>query len=78
MKQFPISLEFFGSAAMWTRPDTGGTTVSSPYPTNATSKGVFETIVRLKMAKVVPTEVEIDAPRVFRTYTTIWVRSVLA
>ena len=40
---------------MWTRPDTGDAPVSYAAPTFAAVKGIFESIVWLKSAEVVPT-----------------------
>ena len=56
--------------AMWTRPDTGDAPVSYPAPSFGAVKGIFESIVWLKSAEVVPTRVEIFAPLVFHTYST--------
>jgi len=69
-RQYPIALEISGPTAMWTRPDTGDAPVSYPAPTFSAVKGVFESIVWLKNAEVVPTKVEICAPLVFHTYST--------
>lgn len=66
---YPIHLEIFGPTAMWTRPDTGDAPVSYPAPTFAAAKGIFESIVWLKSAEVIPTRVEICAPLVYH-YTT--------
>ena len=63
MKTYSISLEISGPTAMWTRPDTGDAPVSYPAPTYAAVKGIFESIVWLKSAEVVPTRVEICLPK---------------
>jgi CRISPR-associated protein Cas5d len=63
-----LCLELSGPMAMWTRPDTGDAPVSYPAPTPAAVKGIFESIVWLKSAEVVPTRVEICAPLVFHSY----------
>ena len=55
---------------MSTRPDTGDAPVSDPAPTLGAVKGIFESIVWLKSAEVVPTRVEICGPLVFHTYST--------
>jgi CRISPR-associated protein Cas5d len=55
---------------MWTRPDTGDAPVSYPAPTYSAAKGIFESIVWLKNAEVVPTKAEICSPLVFHTYST--------
>lgn len=70
MKRYPIACEISGPTAMWTRPDTGDAPVSYPAPSFAAVKGIFESIVWLKSAEVVPTRVEICAPLVFHTYST--------
>lgn len=70
MKKYEVSLEISGPTAMWTRPDTGDAPVSYPAPTYGAVKGIFESIVWLKSAEVVPTRVEICAPLVYHTYTT--------
>jgi CRISPR-associated protein Cas5d len=70
MKTYLIQLEVSGPTAMWTRPDTGDAPVSYPAPTFAAVKGIFESILWLKSAEVVPTRVEICAPLVFHTYST--------
>ena len=70
MKQYSVACEFSGATAMWTRPDTGDAPVSYPAPSFGAVKGIFESIVWLKSAEVVPTRVEICAPLVFHTYST--------
>lgn len=70
MKTYSISLEISGPSAMWTRPDTGDAPVSYPAPSYGAVKAIFESIVWLKSAEVVPTRVEICAPLVFHTYST--------
>src|SRR5712692_8799754 len=70
MKSYQVSFEISGPTAMWTRPDTGHAPVSYPAPTYAAAKGLFESIVWLKSAEVMPTRVEICAPLVFHTYST--------
>ena len=70
MKSYEIACEVSGATAMWTRPDTGDTPVSYPAPTLGAVKGLFESIVWLKSAEVVPKRVEICSPLVFHTYTT--------
>jgi len=55
---------------MWTRPDTGDAPVSYPAPTYSAVKGIFESILMLKNAEVVPTRIEICSPVMYHTYTT--------
>ena len=70
MKRYSISLEIAGPTAMWTRPDTGDAPTSYPAPTYSAVKGVFESVLWLKSAEVVPTVVELCAPVVYHAYTT--------
>jgi len=70
MKRYGISFEIAGPAAMWTRPDTGDAPVSYPAPTFSTAKGIFESILWLKSAEVIPQRIEICAPLVYHTYGT--------
>jgi CRISPR-associated protein Cas5d len=70
IKTYSIACEISGPTAMWTRPDTGDAPVSYLAPTYSAVKGIFESIVWLKSAEVVPTRVEICAPLVFHTYST--------
>ena len=70
MKQYSVACELSGATAMWTRPDTGDAPVSYPAPSFGAVKGIFESIVWLKSAEVVPTCVEICAPLVFHTCST--------
>ena len=70
MKTYPIQMEVSGSTAMWTRPDTGDSPVSYPMPTFSAAKGLFEAVVRLETAEIVPTVVEICSPLVYHNYAT--------
>lgn len=56
MKKYEISCEISGPTAMWTRPDTGDVPVSYPVPTYAAVKGIFESIVWLKSAELIRTQ----------------------
>lgn len=67
---YEIEFEISGPTAMWTRPDTGDAPVSYPAPTYSAAKGLFESIVWLKSAEVVPLRVEICSPLIFHTYST--------
>jgi CRISPR-associated protein Cas5d len=69
-KVYEVQFEIAGTAAMFTRPDTGATPVSYPAPTYSAAKGIFESIVRLKSAYIKPTKVEICAPIHYHRYTT--------
>lgn len=55
---------------MWTRPDTGDSPVSYPIPTFSAAKGIFESVVRLGNAEIVPTKAEICSPIVYHNYAT--------
>lgn len=69
-KNYQVQMELQGPTAMWTRPDTGSALVSGPIPTFSASKGLFESIARLKSAYIRPTRVEICAPLKTYRYTT--------
>jgi CRISPR-associated protein Cas5d len=70
MSKYQVSLEIAGPTALWTRPDTGDAPASYPAPTRSAVKGVFESILWLPTAVLVPTRVEICAPIIYHTYTT--------
>jgi CRISPR-associated protein Cas5d len=70
MEIYSVLLEISGPSAMWTRPDTGDAPISYPAPTFAAVKGIFESILWLKQAEVVPKRVDICRPIVFHGYTT--------
>ncbi len=67
---YDVQLEIAGPAAMFTRPDTGGSFVSYPAPTCSAAKGIFESIARLKTAYIRPTKAEICRPIQFHRYAT--------
>lgn len=60
-KAYEVSLEIAGPAAMFARPDTGGTPTSYPVPTWSAAKGLFESIAFLAdgAAWICPTKVEV-------------------
>ena len=70
MNFFTISLEIAGPAAMWTRPDSGDSPTSYPAPTFQAVKQIFESILWLRSAEVIPWRVEICLPIVFHRYYT--------
>ncbi len=68
--KYGVSMEIAGPAAMFTRPDTGGSFVSYPAPTYSAAKGIFESTARLKSAYIRPTKVEICRPVQYHRYAT--------
>jgi CRISPR-associated protein Cas5d len=70
MSRYELSLEVSGPTALWTRPDSGDTPTSYPAPTRSAVKGIFESVLWLQTAEVVPIRVEICAPIIYHTYTT--------
>lgn len=64
MQKYQIAFEVAGPAAMFSRPDTGGTPTSYPVPTWSAAKGIFESIAFLAdgAAWVCPTRVEVCRP----------------
>lgn len=69
-KTYEVKFEIAGTAAMFTRPDTGATPISYPAPTYSAAKGMFESIARIKSAYIAPTKVEICSPIQYHQYTT--------
>jgi CRISPR-associated protein Cas5d len=63
-------MEIAGAAAMFTRPDSGGSFVSYPAPTFSAVKGIFESIARLKSAYIRPVRADICRPVRFHKYAT--------
>jgi CRISPR-associated protein Cas5d len=61
MNQYEVALEVAGPAAMFARPDTGGTPTSYPAPTWSAAKGLFESIAFLAdgAAWICPAKVEV-------------------
>jgi len=69
-KNYPVSFEISGPAAMFTRPDTGSSPVSYPAPTQSALKSIFECVAFSKNAYFEPKRVEICSPVVFHKYST--------
>lgn len=69
-KVYPVSFEVEGSAAMFTRPDTGSSPVSYPAPTKSALKSIFECVALSKNAYFEPQRVEICSPVMFHKYST--------
>lgn len=61
MSEYKVAFEVSGPAAMFARPDTGGTPTSYPVPTWSAAKGLLESIAFLAdgSAWICPTKVEI-------------------
>jgi CRISPR-associated protein Cas5d len=70
MDPYSVSLEVSGKTAIFTRPDTGSSPISYPVPTYSALRGIFEAILLLEQASVVPVKVEICAPINYHHYTT--------
>ena len=70
MNPYPLQLEISGPTAMWTRPDSGDSPTSYPAPTFQAAKQIFESILWLRSAEVIPWRVEICRPVVFHRYYT--------
>ena len=68
--KYAVGMEIAGPAAMFTRPDTGGSFVSYPAPTYSAAKGIFESVARLKSAYIRPVRVEICRPLQYHRYAT--------
>lgn len=70
MDPYLVKLEVSGQTAIFTRPDTGSSPISYPVPTYSALRGIFEAILMIKQASIVPIKVEICAPIVYHHYTT--------
>lgn len=70
MDPYSIQLEVSGRTAMFTRPDTGSSPISYPVPTYSAIRGIFESILLLRQASIIPVKVEICAPINYHHYTT--------
>ena len=70
MKPYPISLEISGPTALWTRADSGDAPTSYEAPTFQAAKQIFESILWLRSAEVVPWRCEICRPVVKHRYYT--------
>jgi CRISPR-associated protein Cas5d len=70
MKPYEIALEIAGSTAMWTRVDTGDAPMSYEAPTFQAAKQIFESILWLRSAEVIPWRCEICSPIVKHRYYT--------
>lgn len=69
-KDYSVSFEIEGPAAIFTRPDSGASFVSYPAPTYSAVKGMFECVARWKTACIRPRRVEICRPIQFHRYAT--------
>ncbi len=65
---YSISMEISGPFAMFARPDTGSEKTSYPFPTFSAAKGIFESILYMPNAIVVPVKVQICNPIRYQSY----------
>ncbi|HEX8204150.1 MAG TPA: CRISPR-associated protein Cas5 [Isosphaeraceae bacterium] len=70
MRNYQVQMEVSGPTAIWTRPDSGDAPTSYPAPTFSAVKGIFESVLWLQTAEVVPVRAEICSPLLYHTYTT--------
>jgi CRISPR-associated protein Cas5d len=70
MKPYSIALEISGPTAMWTRADSGDAPTSYEAPTFQAAKQIFESILWLRSAEVIPWRCEICEPVVKHRYYT--------
>src|SRR6266446_1548809 len=70
MRPYPIALEIAGPTAMWTRVDSGDAPMSYEAPTFQAAKQIFESILWLRSAEVIPWRCEICSPIVKHRYYT--------
>lgn len=69
-REYPVSFEIEGPAAIFTRPDSGSSFVSYPAPTYSALRGMFDCVAYWKTACIKPTRVEICKPIQFQRYAT--------
>jgi CRISPR-associated protein Cas5d len=67
---YPIEMEVAGSAAMWTRPDTGDCPVTYPAPTYSAVKAMFESVLWGPAIEIVPLKAELCKPVQYHSYCT--------
>ena len=70
MRQYSVSFEIAGPAAIFTRPDSGAGFVSYPAPTYSALRGMFDCVAFWKTAYIQPQRVEICNPIQFQRYAT--------
>lgn len=70
MKPYDLKLEIAGPTAMWTRIDSGDAPTSYEAPTFQAAKQIFESILWLRSAEVIPWRCEICTPIVKHRYYT--------
>jgi CRISPR-associated protein Cas5d len=68
MKPYSIALEISGPTAMWTRADSGDAPTSYEAPTFQAAKQIFESILWLWSAEVIPWQCEICSPVIKHRY----------
>lgn len=69
-KTYEVAFEVQAPAALFARPDTGSTPISYPVPTVSALTAMFESVARLRSAKVRPTKVEVCKPVRYERYVT--------
>jgi len=69
-KQYELELEVSGSFAIWRDISSGIYATSYPAPTYSAIKGIFESILFVPEAEVVPCKVEVCSPLRFTKYVT--------
>lgn len=70
MKDYSVSFEIAGPAAIFTRPDSGSGFVSYPAPTYSALRGMFDCVAFWKSAYIQPVRVEICNAIQFQRYAT--------
>ena len=69
MKNYSVKMEVAGDYALWTDPASGSAPVTYPTPIYSAVKNIFEAILFIKSAEVIPTKVEICKPIQLDTIT---------
>lgn len=69
-RNYEVSFEISGPAAIFTRPDSGAGFVSYPAPTYSALKGMFDCVAHWRTAYLKPTRVEVCNAIQFQRYAT--------
>ena len=66
--KYPICMEIAGDLAMWSRNDTGSEKTTYPIPSFSALKGVFESILYIPSAEIIPYKIQICSPIRYQNY----------
>lgn len=67
-RAYPIQFEVAGPTALWTRPDTGDSPISSPFPSSSQVVGLVSNILWLPNILIRPKKCELCSMPVYHSY----------